>query len=221
MSGLDNVPHLRLGQVAGVPVTVDATYLLVVAYIALHVAQRTLDAAGYASVGAILLVGAFGSLLLHEAGHAVMASRLGYRTAGIWIGAGFGLALVEMPEGRNRDAVAILAAGPATNLLLAAAIFAVLNAPGLFEASAYPPPVEFTAAWPRGPAFFAIRSVGNLNLALAAVNLLPAFPLDGGRIYRIALRGWLADRNGVRIIAGLGLASGLWCLLAAIAYSGG
>jgi Zn-dependent protease len=114
----------------------------------------------------VTIVGlAFASVLLHELGHAVVARKLGVHVSGIELGFLGGAAkMVDMPR-RPTHEIAIAAAGPAVSIVLGLAglgLGAVLHAP-------------------------LVSTVGWINLVLAAFNLIPALPMDGGRILRAAL----------------------------------
>jgi Zn-dependent protease len=115
--------------------------------------------------GVVIVCLAFASVLLHELGHALVARRLGVRVSGIELGFFGGAAkMVELPRTANHE-LAIAAAGPAVSLALAGiglGLGAVTHVPIL--------------AW-----------IGWTNLILAAFNLLPALPMDGGRILRAVL----------------------------------
>ncbi len=108
---------------------------------------------------------AFACVLLHELGHAVVARSLGVRVSSIELGFFGGAAkMVELPRSANHE-IAIAAAGPAVSLMLAGlgfALGAVLGSPLL-------------------------SLVGWINAVIAGFNLLPALPMDGGRILRALL----------------------------------
>jgi Zn-dependent protease len=107
----------------------------------------------------------FASVLLHELGHALVARRLGVHTTGIELGFFGGAAkMVDIPR-NARDEIAIAAAGPIVSLALAGLGF------GLGAATHIS-----LLAW-----------IGWTNLVLALFNLIPALPMDGGRILRAAL----------------------------------
>ena len=115
--------------------------------------------------GVVIVCLAFASVLLHELGHALVARRLNVRVSGIELGFFGGAAkMVELPRTANHE-LAIAAAGPAVSLALAGVglgLGAVTHVPLL--------------AW-----------IGYTNLILAAFNLIPALPMDGGRILRALL----------------------------------
>ncbi len=114
----------------------------------------------------VLIVGlAFASVVLHELGHALVARKLGVQVSGIELGFLGGAAkMVDMPRTANHE-IAIASAGPAVSLMLGGA--------GLGLAALLHAPLLATIGW--------------INLVLAGFNLIPALPMDGGRILRAAL----------------------------------
>jgi stage IV sporulation protein FB len=151
----------RLGQVFGFPVEINLSFLLLLALV--YVA--------FGGVAGVVVVGlAFGSVLLHELGHAVVARRLGVHVAGIELSFLGGAArMAQMPRNPDHE-IAIAAAGPAVSL--------VLGGLGLALGSLIHIPLF-------GYSLFA--TIGTINLGLAAFNLIPALPMDGGRILRALL----------------------------------
>jgi Zn-dependent protease len=146
----------RLGTVLGFPVEVNLTFLLLLGLVLVAFG-------GVGGVALVLLV--FGSVLLHELGHAVVARQLGVRVAGIELSFFGGAAkMVQLPRSAM-DEVKIAAAGPAVSL--------VLGALGLGLGA-------LTGWW-------VVSWLGWVNLVLAAFNLIPALPMDGGRILRALL----------------------------------
>src|SRR6478735_3886543 len=116
-------------------------------------------------MGVFVLCLAFASIVLHELGHALVARRLGVRVSGIELGFFGGAAkMVELPRTANHE-LAIAAAGPAVSLMLGGVGFGLgvaLHSPLL--------------TW-----------LGWTNIILAGFNLIPALPMDGGRILRALL----------------------------------
>src|ERR1044071_1228681 len=146
----------RLGRISGFPVEINLSFLvlLAVAYFAFG---------GLAGLFVMGLV--FGSVLLHELGHALVARRLHVHVSGIELSFFGGAAkMVQMPRTPNHE-IAIAAAGPAVSLMLAGAGFGLgmLTHVSLFT------------------------MIGGINVVLAAFNLIPALPMDGGRILRAIL----------------------------------
>ncbi len=160
-----------IGRVFGIPVHVSGLLLLLLAAVAL---------AGLFGEGgmAVLVVLLLGSVFLHELGHALVARRLGVRVIDIELGPLVCSArMAEIPEDPRIES-RIAAAGPAVNLtlaLLGLPLMLLLRAPGL-----------------RPEALLLVGWLVNVNLILGLFNLLPGFPMDGGRI----LRSWLARRIG-------------------------
>ena len=120
----------------------------------------------YGGLGGVLFViVAFASVLAHELGHAVVARRLGVEIQDIQLGFLGGAArMTSMPKKANHE-IMIAAAGPAVSLVLGAAGIGL----GALTGSHF------------------VTTLGWLNFVLAAFNLLPALPMDGGRILRAAL----------------------------------
>ncbi|MEX1365548.1 MAG: site-2 protease family protein, partial [Nannocystaceae bacterium] len=164
----------KLGRFAGIDTYVHASFLLLVGWAAWSAWSGA--GTGLAVVlGVGFLLAVFGSVLLHELGHALMARRFGIRTRRIILSPIGGIAQLEGMPSRPRQELAVALAGPAVNFALAAVLWLV--AP-VFAG------VPLLAAL--------IGGVTVANLMLGAFNLLPAFPMDGGR----ALRAFLAERKG-------------------------
>jgi Zn-dependent protease len=199
---------LRFGRIAGIPVGASWSALFIAGLIAWSLAGRLLpvQAPGLAPA-AYWLAGAAGaglflaSLLAHEVGHAVVARRAGLRVRGITLWLLGGVAQLEDEPATPRDELRVAVVGPAVSLALAvgfglaAAALAVAGGPAVAVA---------VAAW---------LAVG--NAALALFNLVPAAPLDGGRV----LRGLLWRRHGSRVRASVTAATaGVWVGGALIVY---
>ena len=177
----------RIARIAGIDVHVHATFLLLLGFYAFAAYQRTgSPAAAGAAVGFVVLV--FVIVLLHEYGHALAARRYGIGTQDITLLPIGGVARLErMPREPAQELVVALA-GPAVNVALAALLWLGLRLTG-----GAPDPMAGSLAPDEG--FFG-RSLAEqllrVNVWLAAFNLIPAFPMDGGRV----LRAVLAWRSG-------------------------
>ena len=169
----------RLARIAGIDVYVHATFFIVVAWIGLlYWNQDGTVAAVVEGVGYILVL--FGCVVLHEFGHALMAARYGIRTRDITLLPIGGVARLErMPDVPIQELWVALA-GPAVNVVIALILFAWLQTTGAWQS------VDLVGVIRGG---FAERILV-ANLYLVAFNLIPAFPMDGGR----ALRALLATR---------------------------
>jgi Zn-dependent protease len=116
-------------------------------------------------VGVFLVLVAFASVLLHELGHSVVSRRLGVPVSGIELSFFGGAAkMVELPRTATHE-IAIAAAGPAVSLLLAGAGFGLASVTGVGLLALF----------------------GWINIVIAVFNLIPALPMDGGRILRALL----------------------------------
>lgn len=178
---------LRLGRIAGIPIGASWSVLFIALLIGWPLAGRVLPSlvpgmapSVYWLAGAVATGLFLGSLLAHELGHALVARRAGLRVRGITLWLLGGVAQLEDEPASPRDDLRVAIVGPAVSLALgvgfglAAVGLGVMAAPTLAGA---------VAGW---------LAVG--NLALAVFNLLPAAPLDGGRV----LRGLLWRRHGDR-----------------------
>jgi Zn-dependent protease len=164
----------KLGRFAGIDTYVHASFLLLVAWSVW--ASWSGAGTGLAVVmGVTFLLAVFASVLLHELGHALVARRYGVATRRIILSPIGGIAQLEGMPRRPRQELAVALAGPAVNFVLAAGLW--LLAP-LFAGA----PIMSTL----------LGSVMLANLGLGLFNLVPAFPMDGGR----ALRAVLAERVG-------------------------
>jgi Zn-dependent protease/CBS domain-containing protein len=175
----------KIGRFSGIDVRVHWTFLLLLAFFAFLGYQTSGSLAGALTPTAVI-VALFICVVLHEFGHSLVAQRLGIGIHSITLLPIGGVSNLESLPEKPSDEVKITLAGPLVNVVLAPIFFGV----GLLF-----------GAVPRMPAdlFMGIGSVGQfffylayLNVVLAVFNLLPAFPLDGGRI----LRALLATRLG-------------------------
>jgi Zn-dependent protease len=158
--------HLRLGSIAGFPVALRPGFFLLLALAGFGVIGR----GGIWSVGAVIVL--FICILAHELGHAFVARRRGVPIGGIDLGFFGGAAkMMSSPKSAN-DEIAIAAAGPAVSVLISGAGFAAAKALGV------------------GTAGSIAHAIGWMNLIIAAFNMLPALPMDGGRILRAVLSRW-------------------------------
>ena len=159
---------LRLLTVKGIPVAAHWSLLLAVGLFA----WRT----GSLAMGALLAVLLFSSVLLHELGHALVAVRLRLPITGIDLHLFGGVAKMAAAPRSPREELLVAVAGPAVSLLLGAGALATL----LLAPAAVAP-------WSAVLSYVALA-----NLMLFGFNLLPALPMDGGRV----LRALLASRKG-------------------------
>ncbi len=184
-------PTFSLGRIAGVEVGINWSWAIVFALITWSLAatvfpdQNPGQAKGtYVAMAFVAALLFFASLLLHELGHAVEARHEGIEIEGItlWLFGGVARFKGELPSAGAEFRMAI--AGPLVTLVLGGAFAALAWLAPLPEA------VDGVAAW-----------LGYINLFLLAFNMLPALPLDGGRVLRAALWGAKGDFAWATVVA--------------------
>ncbi len=184
---------LRIGRAFGIGVYLHWTFSLIILWV-LFVHLRYGVGWGGALEGVFLVLLIFACVVLHELGHALSARRYGIGTRDITLLPIGGVARLErMPEDPREEFVVAMA-GPAVNLVIAG-IGALL----LVLTSGIPEVEELATAG--GHLLFKLTMV---NVLLFMFNLLPAFPMDGGRVLRALLGMKLDYVRATRIAAGVG-----------------
>lgn len=169
----------KLGRVAGIKIQVHWTFLLLIGWVVLVHASRGASAPEVVG-GVVLILAVFACVVLHELGHALTAKRFGINTRDITLLPIGGVARLERMPDDPREELLVAIAGPAVNVVIAGLLYVGLLATGALR------PVE-QVVLVGGNLFMQLMLV---NVMLVLFNLLPAFPMDGGRI----LRGLLATR---------------------------
>jgi len=183
----------KIGRFAGIDVHIHATFLLLVAFFGFSYWQQTRTLSGTLE-GVGFLLALFLSVVLHEYGHALTARRFGIKTRDITLLPIGGVARLErMPEQPIQELWVALA-GPAVNVVIAIALFAYLV---LTDTLTPLTGISLTG----GPFVERLMSV---NLSLALFNLLPAFPMDGGRVLRALLALRMEYVRATQIAASIG-----------------
>ncbi|HEY2932540.1 MAG TPA: site-2 protease family protein [Acidobacteriota bacterium] len=187
----------KLARVAGIDVYMHVTFLILLGWVGIsHYLVRQSLADAWA--GIIFILALFSIVVLHELGHALTARRFGIRTRDITLLPIGGVARLErMPEDPKQELLVALA-GPAVNVVLALILFGVVGQATL------------TSAWRD------VQLVGGhflaklmwVNIWLALFNLIPAFPMDGGRVLRalLAMRMDYVRATNVAALIGQALA---------------
>jgi Zn-dependent protease/predicted transcriptional regulator len=187
----------KIGQFAGIGVYVHATFLLLVGWIALGHWQESRSLAATV-VGVAFVLAIFGCVVLHEFGHALTARRFGVRTRDIVLLPIGGVARLERIPEKPAQELWVALAGPAVNAVIVVALFL-----WLLLAGAWPPAEDMSTM--SGPFLGRLMMV---NIFLAVFNLIPAFPMDGGRVLRalLAMRLDYAHATHIAGTVGQGLA---------------
>lgn len=171
---------IPIGSIAGTVVRIHLTFVLFLVWIGMAGFARGGSAAALDSVIFLLLL--FACVVAHEFGHIFAARRYGIRTPDVTLLPIGGVANLErIPEKPGQELVVALA-GPAVNVVIAAGLFVVLGAQIDVRSLAQ---IE-------NPEHSLVARLAAANLFLAVFNMIPAFPMDGGRV----LRALLASRMG-------------------------
>ncbi len=165
-----------LGNFAGIDVKVHVTFLLLLGYVAL-VHWRAERSVAAILGGLAFILALFACVVLHEYGHALTARRYGVKTRDIILLPIGGVARLERIPDEPRQELMVAAAGPAVNVAIAAVLALWLEATGGWQ-----PVEELTVS---GGSFAERLLV--VNVFLVVFNLIPAFPMDGGRVLRALL----------------------------------
>ena len=180
----------HLGRFAAIDVRIHWTFLLLPVWI--YFSNLAAGSGMVAATVAVLFVLAiFGCVVLHEYGHALTARRFGIGTRDITLLPIGGVAsLHRMPRNPLQE-LAIAVAGPAVNVVIAAALFIAL------------PMIATTSLLPAAVIGF-LSKLAWVNVALVVFNMLPAFPMDGGRVLRASLALAMPYANATRIAVRVG-----------------
>lgn len=192
----------KIGTIAGSDVLVSSSWFLVAGLIAVVIAPRIeatepgLGAWKYVA-GFVFAVILYGSVLLHEASHAVVARRLGLPVGSITLHFLGGMTAIEAEPRRPRDEFLVAVVGPITSLIVG---------------------VAAVALWfvtPDGLLLVAVEGLAGANILVGVLNLVPGLPLDGGRVLKSAVWQVSGDMHRGTIAAGWG---GRITAVAAMAY---
>ena len=182
-----------IGKIFGIPISVDLSFILIVALLTFllgdQILPRMIDPDpsqqtlwGLALAGSLIF---FVSLLLHELAHSVVARAFGMEVTGITLFMLGGVSMMKEDSRNAREEFLIAVVGPLTSAILGAAFLAIVFGLGYNDSSA-----AAVVLW-----------LGTINLFLAAFNMLPGFPLDGGRVFRSAIWGLTGSRTRATRIA--------------------
>ena len=203
--------RVTLFKLLGFEVKIDSSWIILAILITWSLAKgvfpayfEDMPASNYWAMGVAGALGLFLSIILHELSHSLVARRFGIPMKGITLFIFGGVAEMseEPPSARAEFFTAII--GPVSSLVIAAAFYGLLHAG---ESAGLPMAINgvlFYLAW--------------VNVILALFNLLPAFPLDGGRVFRSALWLWKKDLHWATMVSSrvgsafgvLFIAWGLW-----------
>lgn len=206
---------VQLFEIFGFKLKVDPSWLLIAALIVWSLSGSYFpqalpggSAALHTTLGVIAMLGMFASLILHELAHSLVARSHGLNVGGITLFIFGGVAELEEEPHDPRSEFLIAAAGPLMSMALAA-LFYLAAIPGDGAGG--------------GVVAAVLGYLALINLVLALFNLVPAFPLDGGRMLRAAIWGYTGDViRATRISSRFGAGFGMFLMLTgALAVFGG
>lgn len=185
---------LPLGKVAGIRISVHWTFAILLLWIVFSSIRAGLGIE--ATLWSLLFILAiFGCVVLHELGHALAAKRYHINTRDITLLPIGGIASLEsMPEKPGEELVVALA-GPVVNILIVLAFIPIVHFTGMI------PDMSQLASISSANFLYAFVSV---NMMLAVFNMIPAFPMDGGRVLRALLSYRFERHIATRIAATIG-----------------
>ncbi|MBI4606567.1 MAG: site-2 protease family protein [Planctomycetes bacterium] len=183
--------------VAGIGVHIHLTFLLLVGYLfSVYLHQ---GGVAFALQGTAVILSIFACVLLHELGHALTAGRFGIRTRDITLLPIGGVARLERIPTEPLQELLIAVAGPAVNVVIALGLIVLM--------AALRTPFQVSVdeiLQPRTGLDMYLRQLLHVNLAMVVFNMIPAFPMDGGRILRSVLAIFLEHAKATRVAAAVG-----------------
>lgn len=198
----------RVGSLAGIDLKVHATFFLLLVWVAVaHWVPRhdALDALR----GVLLIMSVFAVVVLHELGHALVARHFGIRTFDITLLPIGGVARLErMPENPKEELLVALA-GPAVNVALA-----LLLGSGIALLGGSLDPAALSVAGGG-----VVAKLMWINVSLAVFNMVPAFPMDGGRVFRALLAMRMSHMQATDYAARIGQTLALGFGVVGLLYS--
>ncbi|WP_137176587.1 site-2 protease family protein [Roseomonas sp. AR75] len=183
---------IPLGRVFGTEIRLHLTFLLLLAWIGFSAAAQGGRQAAIEGVVFICLI--FACVLLHEFGHSLAARRYGIATPDITLLPIGGVARLERIPEKPSEELFVALAGPAVNVIIALVLLALLGGVPPFEA----------ATGVENPGHAMLARLFWVNVTLVVFNLIPAFPMDGGRVLRALLAYRLDHRRATDIAATIG-----------------
>ena len=202
-----------IGQIRGIDLRVHPTFGLVLLWVVYHFGLSGERTAGTLLYGLVLMGLIFSCVVLHELGHSLMAQEYGIRVRNITLFPFGGAAFIEQMPMRPRSEFMITIAGPAVNVAIAAALlpplflYGVVNGYGFGDFLNYFDDVALSGLLIY--LFFA-------NVTIVLFNLLPAFPMDGGRLLRAGLTHLIGRDRATAIAVVLGVVAALAMAIAGI-----
>jgi Zn-dependent protease len=199
---------LTIGRIQGIDIKLHPSFLLIALWVVYHWGFRQNSGIGGTIYGLFLVLSIFCLVLLHELGHSMMAHEYGLRVRDITLVPFGGIARIEQMPARPRAEAMISVAGPLVNLAIALLLLPLLLMVGLASGS---DSLQDFARFGLGDVsltgflFYLLLA----NLTLAVFNLLPAFPMDGGRILRAGVTPIVGRQGATTVAVTIGITLGI------------
>ena len=186
----------KIGEFAGIAVYLHSTFLILVAWV-MFVYWNAGHSIRAMISGVVFTLALFACVVLHEFGHALTARHYGIRTQDITLLPIGGVSRLERVPDQPKQEFLVALMGPAVSVCIAILLFLVLRLAGASVSVSSISLSNWTAASFLGRLLIA-------NATLAVFNLVPAFPMDGGRIFRALLAQYVGHEKATTIAAGVG-----------------
>jgi Zn-dependent protease len=185
---------LKIASISGIEVRIHLTFLLFLAWIWFSYYQ--IAGVGGATQGVLLFLALFACVLLHEFGHAFAARAFGIQTADITLLPIGGVARLNRIPDEPWQELVVAVAGPLVNVVIAAVLGFVVHTNGLLD--------QLESI--ENPRIALLAQLVSVNIMLVLFNLIPAFPMDGGRVLRALLAMAMPYSRATSIAARIGQA---------------
>jgi Zn-dependent protease/CBS domain-containing protein len=204
--------QIKLFRLFGFRVSIDLSWVIVAVLVTWSLAEGVfprylggLSQETYWWMGALGAAGLFASIIVHELFHSLVARRFGLPMRGITLFLFGGVAEMESEPPSAKSEFFMSIAGPITSIVLGLIFFGIYL-------------VGSASEWPK-PAIGILFYIGAINVILAGFNLVPAFPLDGGRVLRSALWYWKGSlRWATRVASQIGSVFGIVLIVLGVIY---
>jgi Zn-dependent protease len=204
----------KIGTFRKIEVKIHSSFAIAIGWVIYHFGWSTGGGFGGVVYGLVLMTLVFGCVILHEFGHSLMAQEYGVKVRNITLFPFGGAAFIEQMPIRSRSEMLITIAGPVVNVAIAFALLPIIVLMGIFNGSSSVGDYIH---------YLDEASLGGLivylffaNVTLFLFNLLPAFPMDGGRLIRAALASVMSRERSTAIAVGLGVAAAIAMFIAGV-----
>ena len=200
---------LGLGRISGIKIEIHWTFLILIAWV-IFTSLRTNTESQQIMWSVLLILAVFVCVILHELGHALAAKKFNIKTTSITLLPIGGLAQMEQIPEKPKEELVIAFAGPAVNLVIVALLYPMTGISSSSELQELNSKID--------PGNF-ITVLMIVNFWLAIFNLIPAFPMDGGRVFRALLSFKLGHVRATQIAASVGQVLGIFFIFFGFFYN--